>query len=932
MLESKFFAGIILILPSFLALGASAAETSGAERVGRHDVVWTSPSKDASGVMPLGNGDIAAGVYAIENGDLYLLLAKNDAFNYAGEIYKTGRVRVSLDPNPFKAGAPFRQILDLATGAIVIEADGVRIRVWADANRPVFHVQIASPKPAAVTVGPEFWKRLDGTKDESFQRGDKLYWYFAVGDRSVYTEDLEFYQVPHMASKFEDPYRFNTFGHLLESPDMGSSKGVLCGKGTTFDIRIHAAALKAKDARAWEAAIDAQAAKPIDVARDWDAHCRWWSEFWDRSWIVCADNTLPPESREKLQGEPAPSGQREEDDAAALAAQSYNVFRSLMACQSRGRIQTKFNGGLFTQQLRLGDGSGRPGAYTQPDGSWLTHEDDRLWGRRFTYQNQRLLYWPLLASGDFDLMKPFFDYYSNLLPMRVAITKAWFEHEGAYYRENIEPTGAERDCDHGGKPPKTKPGEKYEGWYHDYYFTSGLETLAMMLDYATYTDDAQFRDRVLVPFAREALLFFEHHYPRTAEGKLRLEPAQVLETYWVAVDPAPDVAGLRFTLDGLLAMKAGTSEDQARWRTFRTEVPEVPLRKIDGRVAIAPAAAWEKQCNAENGELYPVFPFRCFGLGLGTGAIVAWTMAHRSCKDAFGNGCWTQDQIHWAYAGRAAEARDGLARRFRIASTMCRFPLYGREGPDSCPDFDHFGAGAVALQRMLVQEAGDKVLLLPAWPGDWDVDFKLRLAHGAVISGTVKDGALVAWDIVPAARKSSVVVCDVQRPPAATPIPANAHPLRAGSDSQGGNKFAGTIARVTMFREALAAKAIQDLAASDRTKPVATPGVVGCWLDPKPGDQLPTKPEDFAGAVSFETWIFPAANESGRILDKITIGVDDGILLDTWPGASLRLIVGAKTHSWPKVLAPNAWHHVAVVVERGSARVYLDGVPVRSAR
>ena len=104
--------------------------------------------------------------------------------------------------------------------------------------------------------------------------------------------------------------------------------------------------------------------------------------------------------------------------------------------------------------------------------------------------------------------------------------------------------------------------------------------------------------------------------------------------------------------------------------------------------------------------------------------------------------CWTQDQIHWAYAGHAAEAADGLVRRFRIASTMCRFPLYGREGPDSCPDFDHFGAGAVALQRMLVQEAGDKILLLPAWPADWDVDFKLHLTGGAVLTGTVKDGKL----------------------------------------------------------------------------------------------------------------------------------------------------------------------------------------------
>ncbi len=601
-----------------------------------------------------------------------------------------------------------------------------------------------------------------------------------------------------------------------------------------------------------------------------------------------------------------------------------------MACQSRGRIQTKFNGGLFTQQLRLkGPASGqspRPGAVEQPDGTWLTHEDDRLWGRRFTYQNQRLLYWPLLASGDYDLMKPFFDYYSNVLPIRKAITKAWFGHVGAYYRENIEPTGCERDCGQDGRPPKTQPGDKYEGWYHDYYFTCGLETTAMMLDYVNFTGDTTFRDSVLVPFAREVLLFFDQHYPRGTDGKLRLEPAQVLETWWIAVNPAPDVAGLRFCLDELLAMQAGTPADQARWRKSRSEIPEILLHTIDGRQAIAPAEKWEKKQNAENGELYPVFPFRCFGLAQGTSDIVSWTMKHRSCVDAFGCACWTQDQIYWAYAGQAAEAADGLVRRFRIASSMCRFPLYGREGPDSCPDFDHFGAGSVALQRMLVQEAGDKILLLPAWPADWDTDFKLHLMHATVVTGTVQDGKLVSWDIEPSSRKKDVVVCQPQpgKPPA-SPVPANNHPLRAGSDQSGGNRFAGQIGRVTMFRGRLLPQTIRELASGDRSQVVTSGQVVGSWLSPKAGDTLPTQPDDFAGAVSFEAWICPAEQESGRILDKLTPGINDGFLLDTWPHLGLRLIAGNQQRTFPDVLKPGVWQHVAVVLDRGITRVFLNG-------
>jgi hypothetical protein len=93
---------------------------------------------------------------------------------------------------------------------------------------------------------------------------------------------------------------------------------------------------------------------------------------------------------------------------------------------------------------------------------------------------------------------------------------------------------------------------------------------------------------------------------------------------------------------------------------------------------------------------------------------------------------------------------------------MCRFPIYGKEMPDSCPDLDHFGSGSIALQRMIVQEAGQKILLLPAWPARWDVDFKLHLAYGTVITGTVKNGELKQWDIQPESRRKDVTVCQAQ--------------------------------------------------------------------------------------------------------------------------------------------------------------------------
>jgi len=762
------------------SLAQSKADTEAAQRMARYNVVWNSPSKNASGVMPIGNGTIGAGVYAIENGDLYLLLAKDDAFCFSGNIYKTGRLRVSLKPNPFVAGKPFRQTLDLPTASIRIEADGVKLRIWADAHRPIYHVEIDSPCELSVSAQPELfqgltqWKGVDPTPYQRVDRGNNVLWYFAVGDKSGYRGALD--ACSQGAWKIEDPekmlpdlWRFNTFGNLLESPGMTLSNGALSGQGRKFDLRVHAYTKQTPDLNVWIQGIEELTAKPVNTAEDWGKHCQWWTSFWGRGWIIASDRTLPAEEREKFSGEVNAKGLREEKDGAALAAQSYNVFRFYMGAQGRGRYQTRFNGGLFTQQYRLSDGAISsvvkkygdvkkvyPTATQQPDGSWLASENERAWAPKFTFQNQRLLYWPLLMSGDFDLMKPFFDHYWNLLEMRKLITKKHFGHDGAFYRENMCPvTGT----DGWTPPPKTKPGEKYDGNYFDYYWTSGLEMVAVMEDYVSYTGDLKFRDERLVPFAREIFRFYDQHYLRDSKGKLRLDPSQAIETWWVTVNPAPDVAGLRFCLDQLLAMKAGTPEDQEQWKKFRAEIPEVAMQTLQGRQAIAPGAQWEKQGNGENAELYPVFPFRCFGFALGSKDVVDWTMQNRTCKDTFGGQCWTQDQIDWALAGNADEAAKGLVHRFRVASTALRFPIYGNEVTDGIPDFDHFGSGSIALQRMLVQEGMGKIFLLPAWPAEWDADFKLHLQGNTVLTGTVKDGKLEKWDITPKVRKADVVVC-----------------------------------------------------------------------------------------------------------------------------------------------------------------------------
>jgi hypothetical protein len=183
----------------------------------------------------------------------------------------------------------------------------------------------------------------------------------------------------------------------------------------------------------------------------------------------------------------------------------------------------------------------------------------------------------------------------------------------------------------------------------------------------------------------------------------------------------------------------------------------------------------------------------------------------------------------------------------------------------------------------------------------------------------------VNWDIQPASRKSDVVVCQPQRVPVPPIIPVSKHPLRIGLDQAGSNRFRGQIARATAFRGTLSPERIRSLVAGGRAEKVTGQAVIGCLLDPKAGDILPSQPEDFAGGLSLEAWIQPEQGENGRIFDMLTGGQRDGFLLDCWPGQSLRLIVGPQQIDFDSVLKPGVWQHVVVVIDRHVHAVYLNG-------
>ncbi len=71
---------------------------------------------------------------------------------------------------------------------------------------------------------------------------------------------------------------------------------------------------------------------------------------------------------------------------------------------------------------------------------------------------------------------------------------------------------------------------------------------------------------------------------------------------------------------------------------------------------------------------------------------------------------------------------------------------------------DDGGAGMMTLQLMVMQCDGKRIQLLPAWPGDWTADFKLRAPYKTSVEGHVENGKLTHLKVIPANRAKDVIV------------------------------------------------------------------------------------------------------------------------------------------------------------------------------
>lgn len=733
-----------------------------------YNQLWNTQSQNSSESMPLGGGDIGANVW-VEKGDLYFYFSRSGTFDEHNTLLKLGRVKVSLSPNPFQGNEGFKQELVLKDGFITVSQNGTTVKLWVDVFNPVIHVDVNSKIPTEMKVAYESWRYKNRDSKGKANNANSYKW-APQGEIIIFKDSISFeknavqfyhrnrvqtvFDVAVKQQKMEavkdqmmNPIANLTFGGLLSGTNLKPNgtyngiyqdtdfqgyqlKSIKAVKKHEFQIQLHTN--QSADATLWKKELQQQI---LIYKRETRKTISWWNNFWNRSFIYTQKA-------------------KSEKDSVYQIGQNYQLFRYMLGCNAYGKYPTKFNGGLFTVDP----------VHTNKDLNFTP--DFRNWGGgTMTAQNQRLVYYPMVKSGDFDMMQSQLDYYLSLQKNAELRSQVYWKHGGASFVEQLENFGLPNPAEYEWKRPADyDPGMEYNAWL-EYEWDTVFEFCKMMLQQKEF---AGADIRKYNPFIISCLRFFDEHYQYLAKnrgrkaldgnGHLVLYPGSGAETYKMAYNANSTISALKVITEQLLLLSENelSKEDLEYLKGFQTRIPPLNFREFDGHKTLAPAKSWERINNTEVPQLYSVFPWDIHGLGKVDfkTALNTWKYDTDALKFRSHVG-WKQDNIFAARLGLT----EGAAKYnlLKMANADRRFPAFWGPGFDWVPDHNWGGSGMIGMQEMLLQTNGEKIYIFPAWPAAWDVHFKLHAPQNTTVEVKMENGKVIFINVFPKERDKDIV-------------------------------------------------------------------------------------------------------------------------------------------------------------------------------
>ena len=766
----KFKLQKLLFLFSFLACFCCIYGQTGISK--KYNIVWNTPSKDALESMPLsGRKGTGANVW-VQDGALWIYLAHNGAYDEEGRLLKLGCIRIA--PISIYLGANgFKQELDLATGAINISQPGLKISLWFAGETLIY--EFNADKSLAVNVAYANWRdkprdsvRLDMfrfaklTADSIRPDNKSVFWYHRNSNAGIDILKIAKQQgipseaVHDITSKrvFGGAMALNTAVGLpvVDYVQWQNWKGkawiFTTSESKQHIMTVHLAGGLNEDPKKW-----VQQAKTLlspvvrkQAKRD---ELERWKQFWSRSHVYVNIN-------------------KSTNDTAFIIGRNYQLFRYMLACNRDGELPLLFNGGIFTVDNMPGRITGNNNDELPIYQEGETTPDFRRWMFcSFMSQNQRWLGWPAIANGDIDLLSPSLSFYRD----REVTAAARAKTNGAIGVVYPEPLDVWGLCSSGVAP---RPDGLTNAQHLTYHFSMMLEHAWMALQAHDQLGISIKKD---LQWVKGTILFYDSYYrkqhkSRTGKelndsGKLVIYPACGLELAVGATNPIEVVSGLTRITAALIALPEINSETRKTLQRIQSSLPALPTGIRDGKESLLPAVTWEKEYNVwEPIEMYAYWPYRMVGITKPSTISLArntWltipAARAKFCKQDYS---WMANVINMAALGWTDSAKQRVIYKMsNLSAPQARFPAFFGPGHDWLPDHNWGGSGTVGVQEMLMaaDPYGDgKIYLLPAWPKEWDVDFKLHAPQQTIVEAIVRNGKILSLKVTPQSREKDLII------------------------------------------------------------------------------------------------------------------------------------------------------------------------------
>ena len=696
--------------------GRFAEDTAGV--VNRSGIVLGQPNDQPSQYMPLGNGRLAAAVWAA--GGFTAQLNRTDTFpdrKSPGQVVIPGLAKMTTAPD-------FTGRLDLYDGVLSESGGGMTLQARVLANTDELVVDVTGADPGTTqTASVNLWS---GRTPSAQASG-------AVGTLSETWPD----NVPVTGSG-------ETFGTLAAITAGGRdvqasvasplSVQVSFKPNTDGSFRIVVAAPHWAGGNAMATADrllgrDAtRSAAPLTAA-----HLAWWHNFWAESGLIEMNSA---------------------DGSAQYLENVRTIYLYTEAASSRSALPGSQAGVADMFNFSRDHADWYPAAY------W--------------FWNLRMQVAANISSGNFALNLPVFTLYLSNLSNLEAWTRQYMGgRPGICVPETMRYNGNGFQND--GTPfSDASCDENIPPTWNGQTVTTGTEISLWIWQQYQDTGDRAFL-RKYYPLMSESAQFLLAYAAKGADGLLHTV-ANAHENQWDVQDPTTDIAAMQALFPAVVQAAGLLNTDAnlaAQLRTAETELP--PFARTDEAThtqLLAPAAdasgtdvigdSYQPTAaihNSENTGLETVWPYDVIGDDTVVNGDNLTALAGRTddYRPNVNTPDWNFDAVDAARLDMASQVQSDL-----IASTE-KYQAYPsgmgawQGGVGDEPYIEQSGVLTTALDEALATDYDGTLRIAPAWPADWDVSGTVYVQDATKVDVQVENGTPVTAAIEAGATHSMLI-------------------------------------------------------------------------------------------------------------------------------------------------------------------------------